>query len=74
MSTRKSSFWPILTISMVISSSILLNACVDPRRVVGQGVKDWCKRDTYCGRQGSDPSQVPTAAPPSRDNPSGAPR
>lgn len=74
MSTRKSSFRPLITISMVMVGLTLLSACVDPRQVVGQGVKDWCKRDTYCGRQGSDPSQVPTAAPPSRDNPSGAPR
>ena len=52
----------------------LLAACASPDRIVAQGVKDWCERDVHCGRTSSDPSQVQTGAPPSRNNPSGAPR
>jgi hypothetical protein len=54
--------------------SLMLGACASPDHIVGQSVKDWCKRDVHCGRQNSDPSQVPTGSSPSRDNPSGAPR
>lgn len=53
---------------------LVLSACAAPDLIVGQGVKDWCKRDVHCGRKSSDPSQVPTGSAPSRDNPSGAPR
>lgn len=57
-----------------VLSALILGACASPDRIVAQGVKDWCERDVHCGRSSSDPSQVPTGAPPSRDNPSGAPR
>lgn len=66
-------FSPIALLAAMVVCVLFLGACADPQAVVGQGVKDWCERDVHCGRRTSDPSQVPTGSPPSRDNPSGAP-
>lgn len=63
-----------MRLSIIVATLVILSACASPDRIVAQGVKDWCQRDVHCGRSSSDPSQVPTGAPPSRDNPSGAPR
>lgn len=63
-----------MRIAVLVSIVLSLGACASPDRIVAQGVKDWCERDVHCGRTSSDPSQVQTGAPVSRDNPSGAPR
>lgn len=59
---------------LVLISLAFLSGCASPDRIVAEGVKGWCERDVHCGRKTSDPSQVQTGGPLSRDNPSGAPR